>query len=63
VRHRTCRGHALKRRYPKSRAQLRKFAIVMHEWGKGSLRTPQGKRVKSHKQAVAIALNVARKVR
>lgn len=57
--------HALKKRYgkyPKTRAQKHKFARVLHEYGQGALYTPQGKRVKNVKQAVAIALSAARKV-
>lgn len=53
---------SLRRGYPKTRAQKHKFARVMHEYGQGQLRTPQGKRVKNVKQAVAIALSAARKV-
>lgn len=45
---------------PKGKA---KVATVMHEWGKGGLRSgsAKGPRVKSQKQAVAIALSEARK--
>jgi hypothetical protein len=39
----------------------RKVAKVMHEHKAGSLRSGSGKKVKSRKQAVAIALSEARK--
>ena len=39
----------------------RKVAKVMHEHKTGSLKSGSGKKVKSRKQAVAIALNEARK--
>ena len=41
----------------------RKLATTMHEWGKGSLhsRSKKGPVVQSQDQAVAIALNQARK--
>ena len=47
----------------KSPAGKAKVAKVMHEWGKGELRSgsDRGPRVKSQKQAVAIALSEARK--
>jgi Family of unknown function (DUF6496) len=42
----------------------RKVAAVMHEWGQGDLHSgsKSGPVVKGQKQAVAIALNQARKV-
>jgi hypothetical protein len=39
----------------------RKVAAVMHEKKKGTLKSGSGKKVKSRKQAVAIALSEARK--
>jgi len=41
-----------------------KVATVMHEWGKGQLRSgsDRGPKVRSQDQAVAIALSQARKV-
>jgi hypothetical protein len=42
----------------KGRAKVQK---VMHEHSEGKLKSGSGKKVKSRKQAVAIALNEARK--
>ena len=38
----------------------RKIKKVMHEYKHGDLKSSSGKKVKSHKQAVAIALSEAR---
>lgn len=51
-----------RRGYPRTRVQKKKFARVMREYGRGELFTPQGRRVKNQKQAVAIALSEARRV-
>ena len=49
----------------KATAARRKVAKVMHEFGAGVLRSgsKRGPRVKSRKQAIAIALSEARSVR
>lgn len=38
-----------------------KVAKTLHEYGEGMLKSGSGKTVKSHKQAVAIAMSQARK--
>ncbi len=43
------------------KCQRKKVKVVMEEYKKGSLKRRNGKQVKSQKEAVAIALNVARK--
>jgi hypothetical protein len=40
-----------------SAAQKRKVETVMHEYKKGDLKSSSGRKVKSHKQAVAIAMS------
>lgn len=52
-----------KKSYPKSPKAKAKVEKVMHEWKEGELRSgsKKGPRVKSQKQAVAIALSEARK--
>lgn len=49
--------------YPKSPKAKAKIEKVMHEWKEGELRSgsPKGPKVKSQKQAVAIALDEARR--
>lgn len=42
-------------------AQYEKVERVMHEWGKGALKSSSGKRVAGQKQALAIAYNEARR--
>lgn len=46
-----------------SKAAQKKISKTMHEYGKGKLRSgsKKGPKVKSRRQAVAVALNVARK--
>lgn len=44
-----------------TKIQARKFAKVMHEYGRGKLRTSAGAKVKSSRQALAIAFSVARR--
>ncbi len=43
-----------------SKAAQAKIEEVMHEYGKGELKSGSGKKVTSQKQAVAIALSEAR---
>ncbi len=43
------------------KCQRKKVKVVMEEYKEGSLKRRNGKPVKSQKEAVAIALNVARK--
>lgn len=43
-----------------SKAAQAKIEKVMHEYGKGELKSGSGKKVTSQKQAVAIALSEAR---
>lgn len=38
-----------------------KFLRVMHEWGQGKLRRPNGAKVTDQKEAVAIAFSEARR--
>jgi len=45
----------------KKTCSQRKVSKVMHEWKTGKLALRSGQKVKSHKQAIAIALNMARK--
>jgi hypothetical protein len=45
----------------KDKCIKKKVEVVMHEFKKGSLKRRDGKIVKSRKEAVAIALNVAKK--
>lgn len=40
-----------------SKAQKRKVGKVMHEYKEGSLKSSSGRKVKSRKQAVAIAMS------
>ena len=42
--------------------QKRKFNIVMNEFGKGTLKSSNGRSVKNKKQAIAIAYSEARGV-
>jgi len=50
--------------YPKSKKAKRKVGKVMEEWKEGKLHSgsKKGPKVKSQKQAIAIALSEARKV-
>lgn len=43
------------------KCQRKKVEVVMHEYKEGSLKRRNGKPVKARKEAIAIALNVARK--
>jgi hypothetical protein len=43
------------------KCQRKKVEVVMHEYKEGSLKRRSGKTVKARKEAVAIALNVARR--
>lgn len=54
-----------KKAYPKSKPAKRKIKRVMDEWKEGKLHSgsKKGPVVKSQKQAVAIALSEARKVK
>ncbi len=45
----------------KDKCIKKKVEVVMHEYKKSSLKRRDGKNVKSRKEAVAIALNVAKK--
>jgi hypothetical protein len=44
---------------PKKATGQKKVGIVMKEFGKGKLKTSAGKKVKSRKQAIAIAMSEA----
>ena len=44
-------------------AKKTKFAKVLHEWGQGKLKSPDGKVIKDQKQALAVAFSEAGKVR
>ena len=46
-----------------NRRQQAKFALVMHEWGQGKLKRPEGDVIKDQKEAVAVAFSEARKVK
>jgi hypothetical protein len=43
------------------KCQRKKIEVVMHEYKKGSLQRRNSKPVKSRKEAIAIALNIARR--
>ena len=43
------------------KCQRKKVKVVMEEYKEGSLKRRNGKSVKSQKEAIAIALNVAKK--
>lgn len=43
------------------KCQRKKVEVVMHEYKEGSLKRRSGKKVKARKEAIAIALNVARR--
>ena len=45
----------------KTSKQKAKVEKVMHEWGKGELKSSSGKKVSDQKQAIAIALSEARR--
>ena len=44
---------------PETETQKRKVGIVMHEFKEGDLKSSSGDKVKSRKQAVAIAMSEA----
>lgn len=44
-----------------SKAAQEKIGEVMHEWKEGDLKSSNGQKVKSQKQAVAIGISEARK--
>ncbi len=47
-----------------SKKAQKKISKVMHEYGKGKLKSGRsGKKVKSRKQAIAIGISEARKIR
>ena len=43
------------------KCQQKKIKVIMHEYKEGSLKRRNSKKVKSRKEAVAIALNIARR--
>ena len=56
-------AHEVRRKSPGSGPARRKIEKVMREFRKGTLRLPSGQRVVLREQAVAIALDAARKSR